>query len=222
MNSLLICRIAGEIITTEEFILPLTIHSRVDNKQMILHLYILGLLALMCMNMSYAETFIGTKLNNFMQQCKENFSISTDLMGLNENTDNVSVHCGNSLYNWHIFQFTNTNNGELKNESKFDGSSIGYLYKDYFLGLYDRTSDDWKRRGFMITGAGYGDYTKFDKVTNDPTSFDGIFFSFGGGVEQKFGKKWSAALSLGIATGGVVTDQYINLSIIYNLRQDSH
>lgn len=166
-------------------------------------------------SLSQAETSWYSKENR--ESCSENLRISADLVGLSDDTVSLSIHCQNTLKNWHIIQVTDTTDGTLKRGSKFDGSSIGYLYKDYFLGANDKLQND-NYKGFFMTGAGYGDYEKVQWDTGEEIGVHGLFMSFGLGADWDFSTSWSLTWVIGVATGGVVTDRVGSVSINYQLK----
>ncbi len=151
------------------------------------------------------------------EHCSNNLRISSDLLGLSVDTVSLSIHCKNNLENWHIIQITKTSDGTLKRGSEYEGKSVGYLYKDYFLGVGGNLQND-NYKGFLMTGAGYGDYDKVQWDTNEEIGVHGLFMSFGIGADWEFSSRWSLTWVIGVATGGVVTDRAGSISINYQVR----
>ncbi len=164
-------------------------------------------------NQSHADSWYSTANR---KTCGDNLRISSDLLGLTDDTLSVSIQCKNKLDNWHILQITSTSDGTLKRGSKFEGNSIGYLYKDYFRGIDDKPDND-NYKSFFMTGAGYGDYEKVQWDTNEEIGVHGLFMSFGIGGDWEFNTQWSLTWVLGVATGGVVTDRAGSISINYQI-----
>ena len=144
------------------------------------------------------------------------FSLGVDLYGWNRDTKNVSLQWTNKLCNKRVIQFAETRNGELGKGSKFSGSSVSYLYKDYFSGLLDGDKSHKANRLFMITGAGFGDFRKTDYKTEEKTHFNGIFLSFGiGGDHRILFDDLKFSWTLGVALGGTVTKEALTGGLLY-------
>ena len=137
------------------------------------------------------------------------------MVGLNDNTSNLSILCKSRHDNWHIFQFTSSDDVELKRGSKLSGESVGYIYRDYFIGLADGRDGKKNHRGFFIIGAGHGDYEKTQRKTGEKISVTGLYVTLGGGSEYRFDNRLALSWSIGIAAGGVVTDRVLTGSVIY-------